>query len=132
MTDGPIADLAARLEEIAADAGEHDKTLMAIIRRGARDGAVPVPEPGETATERQLELVDRAGAVYEKLSSPERRLFDAFLKSSLERRRHLAFLLSLPDDDREAVAFVLSLDEHQRAQLARHAETTDGDGTDDA
>jgi hypothetical protein len=132
MTEGPIAELAARLDEIAADVGEHDKTLMAIIRRGARDGAMPVPEPGETAIERQLELVDRAGAVYEKHSSAEKRLFDALLKSSLERRRHLAYLLSLPDDDREAVAFILSLDERQRAELAQHAEKPDGDGTEDA
>lgn len=131
MTEVPIAELAARLEEIAADVDEHDKTLMAIIRRGSRDGAIPVPEPDDTTIERQLELVDRVGAVYEKLSGAEKRLFDALLKSSLERRRHLAFLLSLPDDDREAVAFVFSLDEHQRSELAQHAETNSGAGTED-
>lgn len=59
MTEGPIAELAARLDEIAADVGEHDKTLMAIIRRGARDGAVPIPDSAETDPEKQLELVDR-------------------------------------------------------------------------
>lgn len=80
MTEGPIADLAARLDEIAADVGEHDRTLMAIIRRGARDGAIPMPEPSETAAERQLELVDRAGAAHEQLSGAEKRLFDALLE----------------------------------------------------
>ncbi len=132
MTEVPIAELAARLDEIAADVAEHDKTLMAIIRRGARDSVMPVPDPSKTAIDRQLELVDRAGALYESLTSAEKRLFDALLKLSLERRRHLAYLLSLPDDDREAVAFILSLDERRRAELAEHAKKLDGDGTEDA
>jgi hypothetical protein len=127
MTEEPIAELATQLQELAADVGEHDKALMELIRRGARDGAIPLPDPAATTPEAQLELVDRVGEVFERLTSAERRLFEALLKSSLERRRHLAYLLSLPDAEREAVAFVFSLDEHQRGLLAKHAETTDDD-----
>lgn len=125
MTDDAIANLTERLEELAADVGEHDKTLMAIIRRGARDGAIVLPDFAEATIDRRLELVDRASEMYAHLTGPEKRLFDALLKSSLERRRHLAYLLSLPDSDREAVAFIFSLDEHQRGELAQHTETSD-------
>lgn len=132
MTEEPlISQLSERLDDLAADVGEHDKTLMQMIRRGAREGAMTVPDAAQLEPARQLELVDRAASVFDRFAGGEKRLFDALVKSSLERRRHLAHLLSLPDDDREAVAFVLSLDEHQRGELTQHAEAAADDGTSD-
>jgi hypothetical protein len=123
-----LHELAGRLDEIVADVAEHDEALMRIIRRGARDGALPDAGVAGKSVERQLELLDTGGAFYEQLSGPEKRLFNALLRSSLERRRHLALLLSLPDEQREAIAFAFSLDEHERSALAERVETEETDG----
>lgn len=129
--DELLREIKERLDELGADVQEHDEALMKIIRRGARNGSVPVADAGELNLARQLELLDRAGAFFESLGGGEKRHMDALIRSSLERRRHLAFLLALDDDDREALAFVLSLDEHQRSALAAHVEV-DSDGRADS
>ena len=122
-----LRELKERLDELGTDVQEHDEALMKIIRRGARNGSVPVADAGELDPGRQLELLDRAGAFFDALGGGEKKLMDALIRSSLERRRHLAFLLALDDEDREALAFVLSLDEHQRATLVERVDA-DGDG----
>lgn len=106
------------LVDVRGDLQEHDRTLMALVRgrpRWAsvtRNGAEPEPE----------ELIGRldsaAAALDRALDEDEQKLWERLLRLAPSTRALIGKLLSLPSgDERTALAYCLTVDDDERAEL---------------
>lgn len=106
------------LVDVRGDLQEHDRTLMDLVRgrpRWAsvtRNGAEPEPE----------ELIGRldsaAAALDRVLDDDEQKLWERLLRLPPSTRALIGKLLSLPSgDERTALAYCLTMDDEERADL---------------